>query len=155
MSTNNTHCKEPPGGDPDDITIVINDDSLHSIDNHDNDPSCRFPSCNDVSSNAGSGQGWSKYLADCAPSSFKDLVSPMRHDEEDCPENNDIVMVGEKWFNHTICGRECDGDNLKRISPSFRISQSEYENDWDFGYVEDEGGVKSGGDAFSLCSILP
>jgi hypothetical protein len=139
--------------DPNDFTFVTNDDSLHSIDN-DNDLPCFFSSYNVVSPEAGIRKGWNKCLAGCAPASFKDLVSPIHHDKDDYNDENDISTGGEKWFNHAMCGRDCGDDHFRRVSPSFSNGHSEYENDWDFGDVEDEGDVKSGEDAFSLGSVL-
>jgi hypothetical protein len=61
---------------------------------------------------------WKRCLADCAPTTIKDLVSPMRHQDE-CDEVNEIAIDDDKWLNDALCGRDWDfNDTLDERSDS-------------------------------------
>jgi hypothetical protein len=53
-----------------------------------------------------------------------------------------------------VSGRAYGYDYFQRVLLSFSNGHLEYENDWDFSGVEDEGGVKLGDDSFCLDSAL-
>jgi hypothetical protein len=136
------HRRRHPDPPENDATIVTDDGSLCSID--DDGSSHYFPelnsSWNDQVQEASVGycndSAWKRCLADCAPASLKDLVSPMRHEEYECYEANEIVDRRDKWLDRALCGRGCEdggnGSELHRASPAFS-------NDWDFDNAEDEG----------------
>lgn len=91
-----------------DVTVVTDDDS-----NIDDNASAGFPELNSCWNEGMSSMDvdcpnsntWKRCFADCAPTSLKDLVSPMRHEDE-CDEVNEILAKDDdRWLNDAICGR--------------------------------------------------
>jgi hypothetical protein len=152
-----TDRQDPP--DENNATVVTNDDSLHSVD--DDDSSAFFPELNSSWNEATPDAAWdhndkwklyelNRCIVDCAPTSLKDLIMPMR-ENKDCEENNELAVAGDKWLNRALCGKVCDGNyNPRRSSPTFSSGCPEFGNDWDFDDAKDEGDIQSGEDAFGL-----
>jgi hypothetical protein len=62
---------------------------------------------------------WRRCIADCAPATIKDLVSPMHHQDE-CDEDNEVAIDDDKWLNDALCGKWDFDDTVNERTDSLQ-----------------------------------